>query len=211
MNHPIPINLATEDLLSEAVLRKMVNHTRRPFNIGFCYCRGGIAYLKRTIPGFNRAAKGIPFLVLIDLDKAECAPAKLREYLPSTKHHNLLLRVAVKEVESWLLADKVNFAKFLGISKDIIPATVEGIVNPKEVLINLAKHSRKRILREDIIPLTGSTAKIGPNYNGCLIYFVNDLWDISNAMQSSPSLSRTMKVLQHFEPIWETPRNEALK
>jgi hypothetical protein len=203
MKHCIPINLAAEDLLSEAILRKMINHTRRPFCIGSSYCRGGIGYLKRMLPGFNRTAKGMPFLVLIDLDRAECAPAKLSEYLPGIKHHNLLLRIAVKEVESWLLADRVNFARFLGISKDTIPSSAEGIVNPKEMLINLARRSRKRILREDIIPLPGSTAKIGPNYNGCLIRFVNDLWDISHAIQSSPSLSRTMKVLQNFRPVWE--------
>ena len=208
MSPLIPINLAAEDLLSEAVLRKMVSHTRRSFHVGYCYCRGGIGYIKRTLPGFNNAAKGTPFLVLIDLDTAQCAPAKLREYLPIPKQHNLLLRVAVKEVESWLLADAVNFARFLGISQSRIPQVVEEIDNPKELLINLAKLSRKRSLRDDIIPLSGSTAKIGPNYNGRLIHFVGSNWKISNAMRHSPSLRRTMELLQQFQPQWEASRQQ---
>ena len=200
MKQIIPINLATEDSLSEAVLRKMIMHTRRSFHIGLCYSRGGITYLKRMLPGFNSGAKATLFLVLIDFDRAECPPFKFWEWLHFPRHHNLLLRVAVKEVESWLLADRLNFAKFLGISKDNIPADVEGIEDPKEFLINLARRSRKRLLREDIIPSRGSTAKIGPNYNGCLISFVADMWDVHKATQHSPSIKRTMTVLRQFHP-----------
>ena len=104
------INIAVEDSLSEAVIRKIIQHSHRQFTIGYCYCKGGYGYLKRTIRGFNNAAKGTPFLVLTDLE-AECPPIQIREWLPEPAHQNLLFRIAVKEVESWLLSDRMGSRK----------------------------------------------------------------------------------------------------
>jgi len=44
-----------------------------------------------------------------------------KKWLPYPKHPNLLFRVAVKEVEAWLLAHRAAFATFLGISDKLIP------------------------------------------------------------------------------------------
>jgi hypothetical protein len=118
---PIPINLAVEDLLSEAVLRKILLYSEKPYAIGTCFCKGGYDYLKKSILGFNNAAKATPFLVLTDLDRTECPPVLLREWLPYPKHPNLIFRVAVKEVEAWLLAHRDAFARFLGIQRRLIP------------------------------------------------------------------------------------------
>jgi len=142
--------------------------------------------------------------VLTDLDTAVCPPKLIKEWLSdSTQHHNLLFRVAVREVESWVLADRDHFAKFLGIMKELVPVDVDEIDDPKEYLINLVRKSRKRRLREDIVPTRGSTAKQGPNYNGCLISFVEESWVPNKAMRSSPSLRRTIKAVKKFQPKWE--------
>jgi hypothetical protein len=102
----IPINLAVEDELSEVVSRKLLKVTRRSYVVGACYSQGGFGYLRKKISGFNNAAKGTPFFVLTDLDRGPCASALIGEWLPSPipKHPNLILRVAVQEVEAWLLA-----------------------------------------------------------------------------------------------------------
>lgn len=73
MNH-IPVNLAVEDELSEAVLRRLLTEANRGFIVGTVYGRSGYGYLRRTIAGWNRAAKGVPTVVLTDLDNEECAP-----------------------------------------------------------------------------------------------------------------------------------------
>ena len=201
MNLEIPINLAVEDDLSEAVLRRLLPDK---YLVGTCYKRGGSGYLKKNIRGFNNATKGMPFLLLTDLDREECAPKLIKEWLRgSVHHHNLLFRVAVREVESWILADRNRFAKFLGIGKTLVPPNVDAIDDPKECLINLATKSRKRELQEDIVPAEGSTAKQGPNYNGRLISFVEEFWDPNEAMQCSPSLKRTIKAIENFRPKWE--------
>lgn len=77
--------------------------------------------MKKNIHGFNNAAKGMPFLVLADLDDDECAPAKIQAWLSVPRHHNLIFRIAIHEVESWILADRVGFSKFIGMRRDLIP------------------------------------------------------------------------------------------
>ncbi len=203
MGQSIPINLVFEDDLSKAVLEKLLHNSGHSYEVGCCFHGRGYGYIKRNISGFNNAAKGMPFLVLTDLDVEECAPTKIRNWLSVPKHHNLLFRIAVREVESWLLADRVGFAKFLGIARGLIPANVDAIEDPKQCLIKLAKRSRKRTLREDLVPVPGSTAKQGPVYNDSLIFFVNNSWDHSAAKSNSPSLERTIRSLENFIPIWD--------
>lgn len=201
---PIPINLAVEDALSEAVLRKVLGHSTRGYAVGSAYGQRGISYLRKMIRPFNNAAKGTPFLVLVDLDQVECAPALVAEWLTDSQHPNLLFRVAVREVESWVLADTAGFATFLGISKRLVPSDTDGLVDPKQFLIRLAKSSPRRDLKRDIVPPPASTRTIGPNYNGRLVRFVNSSWDCSAARSHSPSLDRLVRSLETFMPYWET-------
>jgi hypothetical protein len=198
---PIPINLATEDELSEHILHRLLTETGK-FAVGTRYRRGGNGYLKRTINGWNKAAAGVPFLVLTDLDQYACPSALLSSWLPVPRHANLLFRIAVREVESWLLADQVNLARFFGIAQSSIPARPDELPDPKQKLIDLARKSRNRRLREDIVPRKGSTAKQGPDYNVRLEEFVNGIWNPRTAAESSPSLHRAILKIERFHPIW---------
>jgi hypothetical protein len=200
MTAPIPINLVVEDVLSEAVLRTILRQLRRRYAVGTCFSQGGFGYIRKTIRGFNNAAKGTPFLVLTDLDKTECPPVLINEWLSDPKHPNLLFRVAVREVEAWILAHREAFAKFVGIRKESIPQDLDTIDDPKQLLINLASKSRYRELREAIVPPSGSTAKVGPDYNGRLITFVKNYWKAQVAMRYSPSLHGTMDAVTKFKP-----------
>ena len=118
-----------------------------------------------------------------------------------SKHPNLIFRIAVKEVEAWLLAHRRGFAKFAGISADIIPQKIESIENPKKLLVSLVEKSTKRDLREDIVPKPKSTATQGRNYNDRLILFVEKFWEPSLAMENSPSLKRALEAVAKFEAI----------
>lgn len=198
----IPVNLAIEDVLSEAVLRRLLGHVDRDYAIGVAYGRAGFGYLKNTIHGWNRAARGVPFIVLTDLDQYSCPPALIGEWLAEPKSPNLLLRVAVREVESWLLADRANLAGYLGISPKRIPAEADLVADPKAALIELARTSRSRDIRIAVAPKKGSTARQGPEYNASLSAFVRLHWDIRSAQQNSPSLARTVARLNVYTPVW---------
>lgn len=200
--NPIPLNLAAEDYLTEIVLRKMLEAATPGYAIGQCYVRGGFGYLRRTIRGFNNAAKGTPFLVLTDLDRAECPPALIGEWLPVPMSPNLLFRVAVRQVEAWVMADRAAFARFLGIRRQLVPTDVDGLDHAKRRLIELASASRHRELRRDIAPPAGSNRWQGPDYNGRLGVFVRNRWDPRRAALVSPSLRRTLDRLDNFAPAW---------
>ena len=202
MKAPIPIELAVEDDLSAAVIRKILACSGQPFYAGTSYIGQGFGYLRKNIRGFNKAAQGTPWIVLTDLDQSICPPELIRVWLPEPKHPNLLFRVAVREVEAWLLADRGGFASFLGIRKELLPLNADAIQEPKQHLINLARKSRRREVRDDIVPPHGSTRQIGPNYNGRLVSFVHKKWDVLVATQSSESLTRTFNSLSKFSPTW---------
>lgn len=201
----IPINLIFEDSLSGSVLCKLLENSRQDYSIGVYHNSGGYGWIRKRIDGFNKAARGTPYLILTDLDIAECPPALIRQWGMENKNHNLLFNVAVRQVESWLLACRGQVAKFLGIREDRIPYDVDDILDAKNFLIGLARNSRRKEVRADIVPEQGSTAKVGPNYNGRLMYFVENLWDPNIAKGLSPSLRRTMGLLDAFQPVFENP------
>ena len=200
MSDVIPVHLAVEDELSEAVLRKVMAQCQSGFAIGCAYRRGGFGYLRRTVAGFNQAARGVPFVLLTDLDRWHCAPALIEQWLPQPRHPNLVFRVAVRTVEAWLLGHQGALADFLGIAERLVPRDVDGLRDPKGTLIRLAGRSRHRRRREAIVPRPGSTARIGPDYNACLSEFVTQLWDAGEAARSSPSLDRAVRSLRDFRP-----------
>jgi hypothetical protein len=202
MTTPIPLSLAFEDALTESLALKILDAIPTEYATQTVYNRGGNGYLKRTINGFNNAAKGTPFWVGTDLDKYPCPSALVDDWLTHPRHHNLLLRVAVKEAEAWVLADRDNFANFIGVSASRLPGDVEALPDAKNTLIALVRTSRKKQLRDDICPPPGSTSKIGPNYNARLGSFVSESWNPEGARLGSRSLDRTMKRLVVFRPQW---------
>jgi hypothetical protein len=193
--------LAVEDELSDFVLRRILQDFGN-FSIGMTYRRGGFGYLRSTISGWNRAARSIPFALLTDLDEFHCPAELITDWLPAEKHPNLLFRVAVREVESWLLADQESFSSFLGIAQRYVSIRPDDLPDPKAFLVDLAKRSRHTLVRESLVPRKGSTAKQGPGYNGCLGWFVKKNWRPEIACLTSPSLARTMERFSTFEPKW---------
>lgn len=201
---PIPIDLAVEDELSQAILLRLLEESGRPYAPGTVYGRRGFGYLKKTIKGWNRAAKGKPFIVVtdLDLDKEPCPPSLLASWLAEPKHPNLMFHVAVPEIESWLLADTANFARFLGCAARLMPDDPESLSDPKAFLVGLARKSRLSHIRWRLAPKPGSTAPQGPDYNGCLGEFVRSGWNVVEAAKKSASLRRAIRRIAEFRPSW---------
>lgn len=194
----IPINLVFEDELSEYVLTQLLSRFGSKFYSCVSYNGHGFGYIKTKINGFNEACKAIPFIVLTDLDNTPCPPELIENWFEHPLHPNMIFRIAVREVEAWLLADIEGYAKFLGISEANFSHKPEQDPDPKRTLIALTKRSRRRSIKEDIIPINGN-ATIGPNYNGRLMEFVFEFWDIDRAMGRSESLRRACEKLDEFQ------------
>ncbi len=192
----IPLQIAIEDDLSLEVAKKVIHNTKNKFVVDRIWpdisrkkSTRGSGYIQVKLNAFNNAARHTNFLVLTDLDQHECAPSFVDELLEREKEDNLFLRVAVREVESWILADRDNFAKYISISPAKINPNPDNLEDPKNYLFTLAKQSRKRRIREGIPP-KDRTARIGKEYNPLLISFVRDYWDFKEAMKRSDSLRR---------------------
>lgn len=196
---PIPLNLVFEDQISEFVMIKLANKTGK-FLISNSYSEGGFGYIKKNIRGFNEGSKGCPFFVLTDLDKTDCASSLIEDWLREPINPNLIFRIAIKEVESWLLSDIDGFSKYTGISKTNFFDNPEELLDPKNELIQLMRRCRKRDIREDILP-KDEFASIGPNYNARLGEFVNKHWSINRAAKRSDSLQRAVDHLKRFTMV----------
>jgi hypothetical protein len=193
MRASLSVNIAVEGDLDEAVLKKLLNYIG--IDVVSVYGRQGKDYLRKRIKQFNSAAEHGKWIILIDLNnEAECAPPLIRSWLPK-RSQNLQLRVAVREVEAWLLAERNKLARFLSVSKERIPIDPEKEPEPKLTLINIARHSRNRTILEDLVPQANSTATQGKNYTSRLIEFAINNWEPNIAAYNSPSLKRSIDSL----------------
>ena len=207
---PIDINIVVEDRLSEAVVKAILSQSGKEFKVAKrfpdlkrLHSSSGFGYIKVKLSGFNKAARGIPFLVLTDLDKYECAPVLVNEWLKEPKHPNLIFRVAKREVESWVLADRISFACFLSIKEERIPPDTDKIPDPKRFLIDIAKGSKNSDIRNAIVPRRDSTSQVGPDYNDKLSWFIANKWELKRAVNHSESLKRAVKAIDNFEPVFD--------
>ena len=185
--------LAVEDVLSNAVSTKILKNfgIEIVLRIGF----KGNSYLKQKAAGLNQAARGpCEVFMLTDLDSPQnCPPQLIQSWIRAPLSSGFFLRVAVMEVESWIMADRSALAGFLSIPVNRIPSNTDTIANPKEFLVSLARRSTKRRLRDQLVPAPGATtARVGPEYNSRFSEFVQTHWDLERAAVVSPSLKRTL-------------------
>lgn len=195
----IYVTLIFEDDLSEAVMTKILMQFSGKYEICQSYSGNGFGYLKTNIRGFNQASVVNPHFMLTDLDNYECPVALKNDWIDFKLNNNFIFRIAVREVESWILADRQGLAKFFNVSLINFPLNPDLEPNPKNTLIELAKRSKKREIREDVVPINKNAA-IGPNYNGCLTEFVYKNWSIDNAVLQSESFRRAYEKLRDFIP-----------
>lgn len=198
MSGLIWVNLVVEDSLSEAVVQAILRQT--PYRAGVCLGKKGAGFIKQRISGFNKAARLSPYIVLTDLDNAECPATLIRSWLPEARSPYLVFRIAVKEIEAWVLADRKMFANFLGVQQELIAINVEEIRDPKQELMKIVGKSKNRELRDAIVPPQGSTRKQGPDYNGRLISFVENFWSAARASKNAPSLKSMIQRIDAFQP-----------
>lgn len=190
----IPVHLLVEGVLDEVVGRRIVADLGGV--PGVVYGKRGFGYIRSKIAGFNRGAVHVPMLALVDFmdTRAECPPSAAREWLPKPEA-KMVFRLAVPEIEGWLLADRKGVASFLGVPIDKVPLDPEGLSDPKQTLVNLARRSRRNTLREALVPHPGTSAVEGPRYTSELAKFVSNDWDLEAAREVSPSLRTCLERL----------------
>ena len=184
-------------MVDEAVLRRLL--TQVGALAGPIYGRQGKQHLRQRLNGYNQAARFTPWVILIDLDHDEtCAPPLRDSWLPTPAPY-LCFRIAVHEIEAWLMADRERLAHFFSIARSRIPVEPEAVDEPKRIMVELARHSRRRAIREDMAPRPQSGREVGPAYSSRLIEFIESTssgWRPDVAAKSSDSLARSLRCLR---------------
>lgn len=181
-----------------AVMRKLLAFADLPFSGGTV--ANGKQKLKKFASAWNKAARnGGPRLILCDLDAEPCPSGLITQFV-GQRNVNLCFRVAVREIEAWLLADAKGIARFFDISPSVVPPKPENLPKPKESMIDLARRSNILKFSESMAPRPGSGRSQGPAYSKYIIDFVTDYWSPAHAIDSkrAPSLNRAFRRLTNF-------------
>ncbi len=196
MPGPVTISAAVEGIVDEAVVRKLITHAGgQP---GTVYGKKGKKPLRHNIGGYNSAAHHAPWIVLVDLDhEEECAPPLRAGWIPQPASH-LCFRVAVREIEAWLMADAETLAAYLSVARSRIPADPESLEHSKTAMVNLARRSRCRAIGKDMVPREGSGRSVGPAYTSRLVEYVEGRWRPEFAAERAESLRRAIVCLERL-------------
>ncbi|MGE0027085.1 MAG: hypothetical protein AB7O78_17800 [Thermoleophilia bacterium] len=184
------VDIAVEGLLDEAVLRRALREVG--LDVWRVFGRKGKQSLLRQLQSYNEAARIGPWVVLLDLDdEAPCPGAAIAQWLPEPAP-GMRLRVAVQEIEAWLLADREACATLLGRAISLLPTNPDAEADPKQLVVNLARRSSRRAIREGLVPRVGSGRSEGATYTSDLIEFSENEWRPQVAAETSPSLARSL-------------------
>jgi hypothetical protein len=192
----IAISGAVEGDVDEAVLKRLIGDLEC-FH-GPIYGRKGKGFLRTRVDAYNAAAHFSRWVVLVDLDCDFLCPSGLKnDWLP-VPAQMMCFRVVVQSIESWLFADSERFSEYFSVAQVHLPNRPEDEVNPKDTLLNLAMQSRRREIRDDMLPRPGSGRRVGPAYTSRLVGFVSDIdngWRPLVAASRSKSLQRCLSCM----------------
>jgi hypothetical protein len=153
------------------------------------------------IPGYNRSGEHLCWLVLRDLDHDDdgtCVPDVLEVLLKGPPAPRLALRLAVRAVEAWLLADAQAFSEFFRVHLQRLPDHPDSLDDPKRALVDACRASATRAIRDAMVPREGSGRAVGPEYTSTIHIFAADHWGIERATGGSPSLRRAVRCVERM-------------
>ena len=199
------VYIVGEDAVTFAIIRKILVHCSDSFEIiTELPARGG--GIKKKVQEFNNLSKSYPVILLTDLDSDTCAPVLLNRLIQN-KNDKFIFNIAVDEAEAWLMADREGFSSYFKIKLEDMPSTHQTKQGGRKLLTEmnfaykssmylthkLIQKSRSSEYKQQLIPKKGAAK--GPEYNSCMLPFIQNAWNIDNACQHSDSLTRMiMKV-----------------
>lgn len=205
----LPAALATEDELSEAVGLRLLREVHWPTNSLQLLRRGGNGYLRSKMSNWCQLSTLYPVVVITDLDNSACPGALLDHwYGAQTRPDNLLLRVAVRQIEAWLLADHKAMRGLLGKNQKL-PPKPDVLPNAKQYLLQVAQ-SAKREVRMELVAAQGAGASQGIGYNAVLSHMVANDWSPIEAANRSESLMRALHRLKELAKRFGVTQHAAM-
>lgn len=193
------VTVAVEGMSDEGAVKAILREYG--LSVSMFQGREGKDSILKKLSAYNNAARFSPWFVLVDLDSnSHCVVDSVNKWLPNPSEY-MVFRVAVTELESWLLADSERISQFLGVARDLIPRDPDTLEDPKREIVNLARRSRRREIREGLVPRPRSGTSVGPTYVSDIREFGQKNWRPRIAAEESPSLARCMKRVEELARI----------
>jgi hypothetical protein len=190
------VSIAVEGASDAAIMRRVC--ATAGIHVGAEFVARGKGNLDPRLGGYNNAARFAPWLVVRDLDHdADCAPTLVKQLLPD-QVPGMCFRVPVRSIEAWLLGDRDGFSKFFGVSAAVIDVDPDALPRPKRTVVDLARRSTKRGIREGMVPAEGTSVEVGPGYTALLVEFAGTIWNPEAAAERSDSLHRCLRALRRM-------------
>ena len=208
------VYIVGEDAVTCTVIKKILSYCSADFEIiAELPARGG--QVKSKMQEFNKLSEVYPVILLIDLDNNDCAP-QLMKQLVKDKNNDFIFNIAVDEAEAWLMADREGFASYFRIKVNDMPSTYLTKQGGKKALIEmnfaykssmyltheLIKKSNNSEYIQQLTPKKGATK--GPEYNSCVLPFIQNAWNIDAARQNSDSLNRMIMRIKNLKSFIRT-------
>ncbi len=185
-----------EGYLEEPVARKLLaGADLHGENTLYKVAGGTGSFWKRVIDRNESAKAGLVVVALGDLEQESCPGQVIRQHLPTGTCERFALRLAVRMLESWLLADVAAVSRYFGAPLAKIPSDPDSLTHPKLELVNLVRRYGSTAVKRDVVPETGLSGIVGKGYRPRMEEFVTDHWDPARAARNSASLRRANAAL----------------
>lgn len=194
---PITVNIVVEGQTDEPVARRLLHAAG--FDVGVVYGKLGKLHIDKKLVAYNNAARFAHYFVIRDMNGDEECPSTLARAKLPVPASLMCFRIAVRSIEAWLLADREKLSEFLGVAVARLPHNPDTIPHPKLALIEVARHSRRREIREDMVPASHSTMSVGRGYTSRIGEFANTVWRPTVAAKHSRSLARCLEALKRWK------------
>lgn len=195
--NPAPyITVAVEGELDSIIVQKLIEQAGG--KVAALLPPRGKPAIRKNIERYNSAARHALWIVVVDLNNEyDCAPSLLQEWLPEESQY-MCFRVAVREIEAWLMGDAETLADYLKISRSKIERNPESLSDPKPkvAMVNLARESQSREIRERMVSKNGNSP--GPYYTAVLSDYAHNHWRPEVAAKRADSLRRAMACVENL-------------
>ena len=192
-----------EDEPSQAILAKIIEYANSQSSNRFTLHTGdpiithGFGNLQKKTQSFLPAAtkgEGIRSIFLTDLDQKNSVQQIANEWFNiaclALLPEKFIFRIAVHEIESWIIADNNGIANFLNVSPVNFTTSPDDLDDPKQFLFNVIGSKCRSKKFKDMLPQKRQS--VGIEYNPQIVQFIKENWDIQAAMTNSPSLKRAV-------------------
>lgn len=185
--------LVGEDTLCCALGLRLVAHALPGWTVPIDpIVAGGVTKLAPELPRYQAVAQRGPCVLCIADSDQHCPVELVASWLgPHPSAARFVLRLAVREAESWVLADRAGMNRHFKVPLGKLPRQPDELADPKTDLLRCVARYAPMALRREMVH-QGTPLRRGVGYKAGLRSYMANTWGPERAAVQSPSLQRAL-------------------